>query len=176
MDSEILLLLTLKIFSLSFMAIGGFITTVPELHRYVVDVHQWMSDERFITLFALAQAAPGPNFLVVTLVGLELGGVTGAILATVAACLPTLMIAYTVSLFWSRYNAAGWYRVLERALAPVAVGLVLATGVLLTRSASLGHVGLMAVTVATAAFLLTTRRSPLIPLFVAAMAGAAGLV
>lgn len=171
-----ILLLTLKILLLSFMAIGGFITTVPELHRYVVDLHGWMTDERFVTLFAIAQAAPGPNFIVVTLVGMEIGGIRGAALATIAACLPTLLIAYSVSKFWARYNRTGWYRVIERGMAPVAVGLVLATGLLLTSSASLGSLPRMAVTLGTAAFLLTTRRSPLIPLIVAAAAGAGGLL
>lgn len=169
-------LLTLKILQLSFLAMGGFITTVPELHRYVVDQHQWMTEDRFVALFTLAQASPGPNFIVVTLVGFEIGGVVGAMLATLAAVLPTLCIAYGVSRFWIRYNRTGWYRVVERGVAPVAVGLVLATGVLLTTNASLGDVGKMTLTIGTAVFLLTTRRSPLIPLILAATAGAAGLV
>lgn len=175
MDNPVLLL-TLKILALSLIAIGGFITTVPELHRYVVDVQGWMTDARFVTLFAIAQAAPGPNFIVVTLIGMEIGGIPGAILATMAACLPTLVIAYGISRFWARYNRAGWYRVVERGMAPVAVGLVLATGILLTGSASYGSLPRMIATGATAAFLLITRRSPLIPLVVAAAAGAAGLL
>ncbi|WP_323010566.1 chromate transporter [Paracoccus sp. (in: a-proteobacteria)] len=171
-----LFLVTMKIFFLSCIAVGGFITTVPELQRYVVDIHNWMSTDTFVTLFGLAQAAPGPNFLVVSLVGWEVGGWVGAISATVAACIPTIIIAYSASRVWARHNSAGWYKLIERATTPVAVGLILGTGILLTIGASRGEWKGVAVTVATAAFLLASRRSPLIPLAVASLLGVTGLV
>jgi chromate transporter len=170
-----LVLLMLQVLFLSSVAVGGFITTLPELHRFVVETHGWMTDDRFVTLFALAQAAPGPNMIVVTLIGWEVAGVAGAALATAAACLPTLVIAYTTSQFWTRYNQAAWYRIFERAVAPIAVGLVLTTGALLTGSAAKSWTSYM-ITAATVAFLLLTRRSPMIPLAVAAVLGAAHLV
>jgi chromate transporter len=170
-----LVLLVLQVLFLSSVAVGGFISIVPDLHRFVVETHPWMTDERFVTLFALAQVAPGPNSIVVTLIGWEVAGAAGAALATAAACLPTLVIAYTTSLFWTRYNQAAWYRTFERAVAPFAVGLVLATGVLLTGGTS-GRWTSYAVTAATVAFLLVTRRSPMIPLSIAAVLGAAQLV
>lgn len=173
---ETVTLLTLKIIFLSSVAVGGFITTVPELHRYVVDMQHWMTDGTFITLFALAQASPGPNFIVVTLVGWEIGGVVGATLATAAACVPTLLIAYTVSRFWERHYQSGWYRVVERALVPLAVGLILATAVLLTVSSGAGDWKKLMLTAATAAFLLSSRHSPLIPLSAAALLGVLGIV
>jgi chromate transporter len=170
-----LALLGLQVLFLSSVAVGGFITTVPELHRFVVETHAWMTDDRFAALFALAQVAPGPNSIVVTLVGWEVAGAAGAALATAAACLPTLVIGYTASLAWTRYNEAPWYRVFERAVAPFAVGLVLATGALLTGAAAKGWTS-CAITAATVAFLLVTRRSPMIPLAVAAVLGALHLV
>jgi len=170
-----LVLLVLQVLFLSCVAVGGFVTTLPELHRFVVETHRWMTDDRFVTLFALAQAAPGPNMIVVTLIGWEIAGAAGAALATAAACLPTLVIAYTASQFWTRYNQVEWYRIFERAVAPIAVGLVLTTGVLLTGSAAKSWTSYV-ITAATAAFLLLTRRSPMIPLAVAAVLGAAHLV
>lgn len=170
-----LVLLAVQVLFLSCVAIGGFITTIPELHRFVVETHRWMTDDRFVTLYALAQIAPGPNSIVVTLIGWEVAGVAGAALATAASCLPTLVIAYTASLFWMRYKQAAWYRTFERAVAPFAVGLVLATGVLLTSAASKSWTS-HALTAATVAFLLVTRRSPMIPLAVAAVLGATHLI
>lgn len=170
-----LTLLILQLLFLSSVAVGGFITTVPDLHRFVVDAHGWMTDATFVTLFALAQAAPGPNMIVVTLVGWEVAGLLGAALATVAACLPTLFMAFAVSRFWSRYNQMGWYRTFERGVAPIAVGLVLATGLLLTKGAASEWKG-YAITAGTVLFMLISRRSPLIPLGVAAIAGVTGLV
>jgi chromate transporter len=168
-------LLALQVLFLSSVAVGGFITTVPELNRFVVDAHGWMTNDTFVTLFALAQAAPGPNFIVVTLVGWEIAGLSGAAVATVAACLPTLVIAYTVSRFWSRYNGAAWYRTFERGVAPFAVGLILATGILLTAGATENWKDYV-ITGSTIAFMLLSRRSPLIPLAVAAAAGLVGFV
>jgi chromate transporter len=168
-------LLVLQILFLSSVAVGGFITTVPDLHRFVVDLHGWLTDETFVALFALAQAAPGPNMIVVTLVGWEIAGVTGAALATVAACLPTLVTAYTVSRFWSRYNQVGWYRTFERGVAPFAVGLILATGMILTEAATANWKDYV-LTGSTIAFMMFSRRSPLIPLALAAVAGLTGFV
>jgi chromate transporter len=134
-----------------------------------------MNNDTFVTLFALAQAAPGPNVIVVTLVGWEIAGLKGAALATAAACLPTLAIAYTVSRFWSRYNGATWYRTFERGVAPFAVGLILATGIILTDGATNNWRDYV-ITASTAAFMILSRRSPLIPLGIAAAAGFVGFV
>jgi chromate transporter len=170
-----LTLLTLQLLFLSSVAVGGFITVVPDLHRFVVDAHGWMSDRTFVTLFALAQASPGPGVILVTLLGWEIAGALGATSATVAACLPTLVIAYAASRFWSRFNKVGWYLTLERGIAPFAVGMVLATAVLLTKSAATEWQDYV-IAGGTVIFMLASRRSPLIPLAIAAAAGLAGLV
>ena len=169
-----LLLFVLQVLFLASVAIGGFITTMPDLHRFVVTVHGWLSDEAFVTLFALAQAAPGPNMIVVTLIGWEVAGPLGALFGTLAACLPTLVTAYAVSHFWSSYNQTGWYRLIERAIAPFAVGLVLATGVLLAQGAAIKPSAYV-LTAGTVVFMLVSRRSPLIPLAIAAVIGLIGI-
>ena len=56
---------------LSVVAFGGGNTTLPEMHRQVVDVHHWMSNADFAALYALAQAAPGPNLMVAPLIGTD---------------------------------------------------------------------------------------------------------
>jgi chromate transporter len=167
--------LALHLVFLSVVAVGGFITVVPELNRFVVDVHGWMTDETFVTLFALAQAAPGPNMIVVTLVGWEVAGAAGAVAATAATCLPTLLLASVATKVWSRYNRASWYKTFERGIAPFAIGLVLATGFILTAGAAVEWRS-YALTAATAMFMLATRRSPLIPLGLAAVLGFTGVV
>jgi chromate transporter len=167
--------LALYLAFLSAVSVGGFITVVPELNRFVVDVRRWMTDETFVTLFALAQAAPGPNMIVVTLVGWEVAGVAGAVAATAATCLPTLVLASVAAKLWSRYNRASWYKTFERGIAPFAIGLVLATGCILTAGAATDWRGYV-LTAATAIFMLKTRRSPLIPLGLAALLGFAGVV
>ena len=54
---------------LSFVAFGGATALLPEMHRVVVENHHWLDDTPFTHLYAIAQAAPGPNVLVVTLIG-----------------------------------------------------------------------------------------------------------
>jgi chromate transporter len=170
-----LALLVCQILLLSSVAVGGFITIVPDLHRFVVGEHGWMSDERFVTLFALAQAAPGPNVIVVTLIGWEVAGALGALLATIAACLPTLIMAFGMSKVWSRYSKLDWYRTFERGVAPFAVGLIIATAWILTEAAARRWQDYL-ITIGTVVFIMMTRRSPLIPLAIAGALGAAGLI
>jgi chromate transporter len=134
-----------------------------------------MSDADFTALFAIAQAAPGPNFMISTLVGWKAAGVPGAIVATLAMCAPSCLLTYWVAKAWDRYRETRWRRVLAAGLAPVTVGLVAATGLLLVRAADL-NLRLAAITLITAAVVLSTRVNPLWALAAAAGAGLVGLV
>jgi chromate transport protein ChrA len=80
--------------ALSLIAIGGGIAVVPEMNRLAVDVHGWMSDAHFAQLFALAQAAPGPNIIVVGLIGWHVAGLAGMVVAMLAATGPSGLLAY----------------------------------------------------------------------------------
>ena len=68
---------------LSFLALGGGNAIIPELQRQVVDVHHWMTSREFSELFALAQAAPGPNMMITSLVGWRVAGIAGLLVSTV---------------------------------------------------------------------------------------------
>ena len=70
---------------------------IPEMHRVAVDVHHWMTDKQFADMFAISQLSPGPNVLIVTLIGYSVAGVAGALVATLAMCGPTAVVAYYVS-------------------------------------------------------------------------------
>jgi chromate transporter len=160
---------------LSLVAVGGVTSVLPEVHRVVVEVHHWMTDTQFTNLFAISQAAPGPNMLLVTLIGWQVAGFPGAVVATAAMCAPSCTLSYFVERVWQRFRGARWRRAVERGLGPITVGLVLATGWLLTRGAQGGGVA-YAITAATAVLVVSTRVNPLW-LFVAAGAlGLAGLV
>src|SRR5215475_2087323 len=98
MKSEPGLLLTLAgFFALtSLFAIGGANSAIPEIHRFAVDVQHWLSDRQFADSFALAQLTPGPNLIIVTLIGYHVAGITGAVVATLAMCGPTSLLAFMV--------------------------------------------------------------------------------
>lgn len=160
---------------LSLLAFGGANSVVPEMHRLAVDVHGWMSSPEFADLFALAQAAPGPNMMIVTLIGLRAGGVAGALVATAAMCAPSCVLTYAVSHTMHRFRHHPWRAVLQAGLAPVTVGLVLGTGWVLTRAAD-HTVAAYLLTAATVAWMLVGRRSPFWLLAAGAALGLAGLV
>ena len=87
-----LLGLALLFGELSVLAFGGGNSVLPEMQRRVVEVHGWMAAAQFNALFGLAQAAPGPNMMVVTLLGWRVGGLWGAAVATVAIFGPSSVV------------------------------------------------------------------------------------
>ena len=167
--------LFLQFAMLSMLAFGGANSVVPEMHRQAVEVHHWMSDKQFAALFAIAQAAPGPNFMISTLVGWKAAGVVGALVATFAMAAPSCLFAYWVAKVWDRYRTAAWRIALAAGLAPVTVGLVASSAWLLSRAAD-SDARLAIVTVATGLSAYATKLNPLWLLSAAAVLGFAGVV
>lgn len=161
--------------SLSLIAVGGMASVLPEMHRETVEVQHWLTDAEFSDLFALAQAAPGPNMLITGLIGWRVAGWVGAVVSILATVIPTCIVAYVLARLWQRGANAPWQRVVRGGLAPVTVGLVLATGAILAGGAQGSWVG-YALTAGTALLALRTRMNPLAAFAVAAALGAAGLV
>ena len=161
--------------SLSLVAVGGANTVVPEMHRQAVEVGGWMSDGEFANIYAIVRAAPGPNMLISTLIGWEAAGIPGAFVATAAMCLPSCLLVYAVSHVWDRYRYARWRRDVEAGLAPVTVGLVLASAYVLTGAADQSWRAYL-VTAGTTALSLGTRVNALWVLALAGALGGAGLL
>lgn len=149
-----------QFFSLAFVAFGGASALLPELHRVVVEQRQWLDSTTFIQLFAIAQAAPGPNVLVVTLIGWEIAGVKGAIAATLGMCLPMSAVIFLLFGHWERFQKARWRIALQQGIAPLAVGLITASGVLITQALHPSVFVLLLVS-GTVAITLKTRIHPL---------------
>ncbi len=145
---------------LSLISVGGMPSVMPEMQRLVVDVQGWMSAAEFTQLFAVAQAAPGPNVLVTALVGWKVAGITGGLVALAAFCVPAGVLAYSIGGYWDRMRDAPWRKVVQRALIPVTVGFVVSGGyVLATPQGPEWKTALIAV--ASAAVLYATRLNPL---------------
>ena len=158
--------------SLSLVSFGGGNTVVPAMHHHAVDIEHWLSDRQFADLFALAQAAPGPSSLFVSLIGFAAAGIIGAAVATVAMLAPSCALMYAACRGWERLRTTSWRPAIERGLAPVTVGLVFATALTITRAADHGPGAYALTAVATLALLLT----PVNPLLVMAAAATFGLL
>jgi chromate transporter len=120
---------------LSLLAIGGVNAILPEMQRQVVEVHNWMSASEFTALFALAQAAPGPNIMVVALVGYYVAGVPGAVVSMTAVAVPPALLMVGALRIWDRYKQAEWRQTVQGALVAVTSGLIAATAILIAQTA-----------------------------------------
>lgn len=160
MKGGVLAQLALHFALLSLIAVGGANTVVSDMHRLAVEANHWMSDQEFADLYAIANAAPGPNVMVVSLIGWRVAGLLGAIIATVAICAPSCLLTFVVARVWDRFRHARWRVAVQAGLAPLTVGLVLSTGYLLSRAAG-QHWTALAITATTAFLVLRTRLNPL---------------
>ncbi len=172
---DVLPQLALHFALLSLIAVGGAPTIMPEMHRWLVEQEGWMTSAEFANFFAIAQAAPGPNILIVSLIGWKLAGLPGALVSTLAACLPSGALAYGLGQVWHRFRGAPWRAAVQTGLAPLTVGLILATGYILARPADQG-IGSVAITTGTVALVMLTRLHPLCVLALAGVIGALGVL
>jgi chromate transporter len=160
MNSNPLLTLAGYFALLSLFAVGGANAAIPEMHRIAVDVMHWMNNRQFADMFAIAQISPGPNIIIVTLIGYHVAGFAGAAVATAAMCGPTCLVAFAVSRTWDRFKDAPWRIAIQSGLVPVSLGLIAASAFVLARAAD-ANIYAAAVTAATAMVAFATRINPL---------------
>jgi chromate transporter len=174
-DGTTLLTLLLHFGLLSIAAVGGGNSAIPEIHRQAVEVSGWLTDREFADIFAISNAAPGPNFLISTLIGYHVAGPLGALVATFAMCGPSSVLAYYVSGTWEKFKYARWRIAIQAGLIPVSVGLIGAAGIIVALAADHTWVAVL-VTAATAAITFYTRLNPAWLFLAAGALGLLGLV
>ena len=128
--------------SLSLLAIGGAITTAPDMHRYLVDQQHWLTDAQFNASIAIAQAAPGPNVLFIALLGWNVGlnaggmltGLLGVFTAMLGILIPSTTLTYMAAQWGHRNRELRAVRAFKQGMAPIVVALLIATGWILAES------------------------------------------
>jgi chromate transporter len=174
-DSHDLLTLAATFLVLSLFAVGGALSALPEMHRVAVETQHWMTNSEFADMVAIAQLSPGPNVLVVTLIGYHVAGVLGALVATFSMVGPSATVAYIVSRTMDRASHSKWPALLQQALVPVSIGLMAASAMILGLSADkTWFAGI--VTLAATALTFTNQVNPLLLLLAGAVLGAAGIL
>jgi chromate transporter len=151
MPDNRLIALILVFSPLSILSIGGGQATIPEMQHQAVTVHGWLTNGEFADLFAIARAAPGPSTLIVALIGWQVAGFLGALVATFAIFVPSSIVMYAASSWWLRNEKSALRKAIEQGLAPVAVGLIFAGMVIVLRAA---HAGVLALATTAAVCLL----------------------
>jgi chromate transporter len=160
---------------MSLFAVGGANAALPEMHRVAVDVQHWLTDKQFADAFAISQLSPGPNVLIVTLIGYSVAGVAGALVATLAMCLPTALMAYGVSRVLTRSSHSRWPAIIQAALVPLSIGLMGASGYILARASDHTWIA-AAITIGAAVVASATKLNPFWMLLAGGCLGFAGLI
>jgi chromate transporter len=174
-SSQASLALAAHLAVLSSISFGGFPTVLPDVHNFVV-MNGWVTDREFANFFAVSQVVPGPNMiLMMSLIGLKVGGIAGAIAGALATFGPPCAMYYVSYRLWDRFRDMPWQRIVRRALAPLTIGLVIAGGYVMARTGDVGWPS-VAITAAAVALMLRTRLSPLWILVAGGALGALGLL
>lgn len=158
---------------LSMLAIGGAIATAPEMHRFLVTEHGWLTDAQFTSSIALAQAAPGPNVLFIPVLGYGFGGVVGAAVVLLGSLIPSTTLALTATRWGARRRESRGVRAFVAGMSPITLGLLLSTGWVLTEP-SRGSAGAMALVAITVLVMWRTRLSPIWMVALGAVVGIFG--
>jgi chromate transporter len=169
---------------LSLLAVGGAISTVPDMHRYLVTQQAWLTDAQFTSAIALAQAAPGPNVLFVAMMGWQVGlntplGLAGGLLGVMCTMLgmliPSTTLTWAATRWAAKHQHALGVRAFKAGMAPIVVGLTLVTAWLLIDSTGAQT---QAIVVASAVALLVwkTQTHMLLLLCAGAALGVAGVL
>src|SRR5262244_805032 len=128
-DFRTLPALVLVFVRLSLLSIGGGASLLADMEHQSVGVHGWTTPREFADLFAISRAAPGPGTMLAALIGWKAAGWAGAVTATVALYLPSSLLVFGAARLWGRWRGSVWHTVVERGLAPIAAGLILAGGI-----------------------------------------------
>jgi chromate transporter len=160
---------------MSLFAVGGANAAIPEMHRIAVEVHHWMTDREFADIYAISQLSPGPNVLIVTLIGYSVAGIAGALAATLAMCVPTAALAYFVSRWLARSRQSQWPSIIQTSLVPLSIGLMAASAWIVAQAADRTWTAALA-TIAAAVVAASTRFNPLWILLIGGCLGFAGVI
>ena len=160
---------------MSLFAVGGANAAIPEMHRVAVEIQHWMTEKQFADAFAISQMSPGPNVLIVTLIGYSVAGVAGALVATLGMCVPTAVLAYCVSGLLRRSSRSRWPGIIQAALVPLSIGLMGASGLVLARASDRSWVAAL-ITAVAAGLAFATRLNPVWLLLAGGCLGFAGVI
>lgn len=122
---------------LSLLAVGGGTAVLPQMKHDTVTERHWVTDDQFTTIYSLGQLAPGPNMTMVSLIGYHVSGPIGAIVVLIAFFFPASLLTYIVSHIWDSCRGSPWRDAVQKGMAPITVGLMLAGVYAVGRTASI---------------------------------------
>ena len=144
---------------LSLLTVGGGMAAFPELKILTVEVHHWLTFPQLVHFYSVGQMAPGPNMMMIVCIGAWAAGIPGALVVLIAFFGPTALLAFIIGRLWTRLEKWPWRASIERGLAPVSIGLLLAGCLTMAKVAVTGVVTVI-IAGAVFAILLRSRINP----------------
>ncbi|TWE10370.1 chromate transporter [Rudaeicoccus suwonensis] len=167
-----LIWLVLAFGELSVLSFGGGNAVLPQMHTLVVHQFHWVTNAQFSQMFALSQAAPGPNLMIVPLIGWHVAGVAGVVAVSIGKFVPSSTLAYFVAGRWDRFADRPWRKRLQTAIVPVSAGLVAGGAAVIIQTTDIRWL-LLVMSGAVAGLSFVRRLHPLVLLAGCAIAGMA---
>jgi chromate transporter len=155
---------------LSLLTVGGGMAAFPELKILTVDVHHWLTFQQLIHLYSVGQMAPGPNMMMIVSIGQWVAGLPGAVVVLAAFFLPTVVLSFIIGRLWTHLEKWPWRESIQRGLAPVSVGLLLAGCLTMAKGSVTGWIT-AAIAITVFAILLRSRINPALLILGGAVVG-----
>ena len=146
---------------LSILAVGGGTAVLPEMQQMTVAQFHWVSDKQFRDIYSLGQVAPGPNMLMVMVIGYRVAGYLGSAIVAFAFFIPDCLLTLFANRLWLRYADSPWRHSVQRAMAPIAIGLML-SGTYAIARLSIHNLMSLAIAATTLGILMWRRVNPLL--------------
>jgi chromate transporter len=109
---------------LGILAFGGGTAVLPQMQEVTIHTYHWLTDGQFRSIYSLGQVAPGPNTLMVLIIGYRMAGALGALAVGLAFFVPDCVIALLANRLWIHLRGSPWRLAVQRGMAPVAIGLM----------------------------------------------------
>jgi chromate transporter len=145
---------------LSVLAVGGGTAVLPEMQTILA--HQFGIDHtQFVHIYSIGQLAPGPNMLMVLVIGYQIAGLIGAGVVLLSFFLPSSLMCFYMGRLWNRFGENPWRRSIQNALEPISIGLM-SSGVYAVAKASVVSGITLALALVTLYLILRTKINPVL--------------
>ncbi len=172
-------------FQIGLFSIGGGYAAVPLIQNQVVDVHPWLTMTQFADIMTIAEMTPGPITInSATFVGIQVAGISGAVIATVGCILPSCVIVMTLAYIYYRFRGLKVVQGVLAGLRPAVVAMIASAGITLvimsfygerTLPVDLSGINIISVMIFAVGF-LALRKWKVNPIYVMLGAGVAGVL
>jgi len=135
-----LLNMFITFFKIGAFTFGGGYAMIPIIQEEVVSKKKWIDDSEFMNAIAVAQGSPGPVAVNTSIyVGYRIGGLPGALTATLGTILPSFLIILLIAMFFYQFRD---YAIIDKiflGIRPAIVALILSAVYKLMRKTKFGY-------------------------------------